>query len=64
MYGGASYDSFDKFEVMLGIMRVNLSSMMAKLSWAAPGTNNAPLLLFLFFCYCYYKSIENTQAIA
>ena len=57
MYGGASYDSFDLFEVML-----------SNLSWAPPGTSIALLLLFIIIIiiviYYYYNSIKNTQAIA
>ena len=48
MYRGGSYDSFGKFEMMLGIMRVNLSSTMTSHSWAPSGTSNAPLLLLFF----------------
>ena len=47
VYGGGSYDSCDKFKAMLGIMRANLSSMIANLSWALSGTSDAQFIIII-----------------
>ena len=60
-YGGTSYDSFDFFQVLLGNMRVNLSSSMVILV----GLRQVhPMRYYYYNYYYYYNSIENTQAMA